>query len=197
MEIGNLVLEFVKVILSPQVIGGAVAIIFFRQFREDIKALMLRIATIRLPGGGELSTSQVERTSESSVSEKAEASVPPGEASVALPQNITLTPDEAKQISEIFQAERTRAYLWEYRYLNYFLVLNTQRVLDWLASLKERTTYLLYDSFWMPFIPSAAERKAIINALESHQLIQLTGGLVEVTPKGHEYIEWRGPLPSK
>ncbi len=197
MEIANLVLEFVKVILSPQVIGGAVAIIFFSLFREDIKALMRRIATIRFPGGSELSTSQVERTSESSVSAKAEAPATLGKANVALPKDITLTQEQAKQIGEVLKAERARAYLWEYRYLNYFLVLNTQRVLDWLASLKERTTYMLYDSFWMPVIPSAEERRAIITALESHQLIQLPGGLIEVTPKGHEYIAWRGPLPSK
>jgi hypothetical protein len=48
---------------------------------------------------------------------------------------------------------------------------------------------------WLPLIPSATERKAILSALENHHLIQLENGLVSVTPKGQEYIEWRGPLP--
>ena len=78
-------------------------------------------------------------------------------------------------------------------YLNYFLVPQTQRVLDWLPFLSVRTTISMFDSFWMPIIPEANERKAIINALQSHHLIMLTGELIEVTPKGKEYIKWRGP----
>jgi len=197
MEIANLVLEFMKVFLSPQVVGGVAAVTFFLLFREDIKALMCRIATIKLPGGGELSTSQAERTSELFVSSKTETRPPIGNANVVLPKNITLTSEQAKQIGEVLQAERVRAFLWEYRYLNYFLVPSTQHVFDWLATLKDRTTYVLYDAFWMPVIPSAAERKAIVSALEAHQLIFFSGDLIEVTPKGREYLGWRGPLPSR
>ena len=85
--------------------------------------------------------------------------------------------------------------MWEYRYLNYYLVPATQRVLEWLASLNTRTSYSFFDTLWMPAIPSAEERRAIINALETHHLIQFQGELIEVTPKGREYIQWRGPLP--
>lgn len=115
---------------------------------------------------------------------------------MTLPQNIALAPEQVKQLSDIFQAERARAYLWEYRYLNYFLVPLTQRVLDGLATLTDRLTYTLYDSLLTQTVSKAEEQKAIIDALAAHHLIQLKGDLIEVTPKGREYIQWPGPLPS-
>lgn len=117
------------------------------------------------------------------------------QAQVSLPQNLSLTPEQVEGIRQLFEAERAKAYLWEYRYLNYFLAQSTQRVLDWLASLQTRTSVSLFDTLWLPAIPSAEERRAIVNALQAHHLIQLTGELIEVTPKGREYIQWRGPVP--
>ena len=64
MEIAKLVLEYVKAVLSPQVVAGVAALIFLGSLKEDIRGLLRRIAKIRLPGGSELSTSQVERASE-------------------------------------------------------------------------------------------------------------------------------------
>ena len=194
METTKLVLEFLKVLLSPQVIAGIAVLVFFGVFREDIRALMRRIAKIRLPGGSEISTSQAERTSEAAPPRKD----PPvsAEEQVPLPQNLMLTPDQVVQVRQVLQAERARAYLWEYRYLNHFLVRHTQIVLDWLASLKDRPTYSLYDTVWLPAIPSADERRAVIDALSTHHLVQFQGDLIEVTPKGREYTQWRRPLPA-
>jgi hypothetical protein len=58
MTIAQLILEYFKVFLSPQVIAGSAVFTFFLLFRGDIKALLLRIAKIRFPGGAELSTPQ-------------------------------------------------------------------------------------------------------------------------------------------
>ena len=194
VEIARLVLEYLKVALSPQTLAAAVAIVFFLAFKDDIKALMRRIAKIRFPGGSELSTSQAERASENVVTAHANPPVPPAEQ-VSLPQNLSLTPEQVEGIRQLFEAERAKAYLWEYRYLTYFLAPNTQRVLDWLASMQTRTSVSLFDTLWLPAIPSAEERTAIITALQAHHLIQLIGELIDVTPKGREYIQWRGPLP--
>jgi hypothetical protein len=102
-----------------------------------------------------------------------------------------------RAIEEMFRAERAKAYLWEYRYLDHFYVLKTQWVLDWLASLPQRTTFGVHDAFWMPMIPDVQERRTIINVLQAHHIIFRDAGtdLIEVTPKGREYIEWRGPVP--
>jgi len=194
VEIAKLVVEYLRVALSAQTLAAVVAIVFFLVFKEDFRALMRRIAKIRFPGGSELSTSQVERSSENVPAGETEPPLPPAEQ-VSLPQNLSLTPEQIDGIRQLFEAERAKAYLWEYRFLNYFLVPNTQRALDWLAALPNRTSVSLFDALWLPSIPSADERKAIIGALQAHHLILFTGPLIEVTPKGREYIQWRGPLP--
>ncbi len=195
MEIAKLVLEYIKAILSAHLIIGAVAMTFLVMFKEDVKALMRRIAKIKFPGGSELSTSQSEKASEDL---SATAAPPPVATSGGppIPENLSLTQVQIQAVRQLFDAERARAALWEYRYLNYFLVPNTQRVLDWLSSLNTRTTVSFFDAFWMPVLPSVEERRAIINALQAHHLIQLDGELIEVTPKGREYIQWRGQLPA-
>ena len=190
METSKIILDYVKVLTSSQIIYGVTALAFLLLFREAIRALIGRIARIKLPGGGELSTPQSLRTSEEKPDEVEKINI---HSDDLLPSNLELTPEQVAEIDEIFKAERAKAALWEYRYLNYFLVPQTQRVLDWLSSLSVRTTISMFDSFWMPIIPEANERKAIINALQTHHLILLTVELIEVTPKGKEYIQWRGP----
>jgi len=193
MSIPQLILEYIKVLLSVQVVAGVVCFAILCIFRDDLRALLLRIAKIRFPGGAEVSTPQTARREETAAGA---AKLPsPPEEEVKLP--VTLQPDEAEKILELFQAERAKAYLWEYRYLNLFLAFNTQKVLDWLASLPSRTSSGLADAFWLPYIPRPEERSAIITALQAHYLIMIEDDLISVTPKGKEYIEWRGALPEK
>ena len=191
MTIAQLVLEYLKVVLSSQVIAGIVAFTFLILFRRDIKALLLRIAKIKLPGGTEVSTPQAAKLEETPKDKPLPK--PPQDPSLQLPQN--LNQKQLEEVRQLLEAERAQAYLWEYRYLNYFLAYQTQQVLDWFASLPSRTSLELFDAIWLPAIPSAQERQAIINALQAHYLIHIEHGLIEVTPKGREYIQWRGPLP--
>lgn len=192
METASLTLEYLKVLLSPQMVVGVVGFTFFFLFREDIKALLLRIAKIRFPGGAEVSTSQSERQiKEENIGQKplpVPASSLPG-----LPND--LTQQQRVAIENILKAERATSYLWEYRYLNYFFVYRTQMVLDWLISLNQPTTYSHFDATWLPIIPSANERGATIDALQAHHLVQVVDGAIQVTPKGTEYQQWRGALP--
>jgi hypothetical protein len=190
MANAQLILEYLKVFLSSQVVAGVVAFTFLFLFRSDIKAVLLRIAKIKLPGGTEISTPQ---TAKLEAPEDKPLPKPPQDASLQLPQD--LNQKQLEEVKQLLDSERARAYLWEYRYLNYFLAFQTQQVLDWFASVPQRTSLSLFDTLWLPAIPSAQERQAIINALQAHHLIQIENGLVEVTPKGKEYIQWRGPLP--
>lgn len=193
MTDAQLTIEFLKTILSPQMVAGVVAATIAWRFKAEIRELMGRIAKIRLPGGGELSMSQSEKAIEVSVHSDSEQLKPSG-GSVNLPENLSLTPDDKGTVRDVLKAEQANAALWEYRYLNYFLAQNTQLVLDWLDSLKAGTSLSLYINFWTPMIPNANERLAIIAALESHHLISGSGEYYEITPKGHEYAKWRGPL---
>jgi len=194
MNKAQLVLEYLKTILSPQIIAGVVVAVLVLIFKNDIRALIARIAKIRLPGGSEFTTTQLERSSETSEKAKDEQ-LKPTTDSVDLPANLSLKPEQVEIVSNFFKAERANAALWEYRYLNYFLVLSTQRVLDWLASLESGTSLSLFSNFWLPLIPNPNERSAILGALAAHYLIKATGEYIEISPKGREYVQRRGPLP--
>lgn len=189
MEIAKLILDYLKVFLSSSVIIGAVAVTFLCFFKDDIKTLIQRIVKIRFPGGSELSTSQLKKTSEAP---PAKEEPPTPVEAPPLPQS--LGPKDLETIRQLLEAEHARAALWEYRYLNFFLARRTQEFLDWLANLPVSTTVMFADAFWMPSVPDVNERKAVLNALMTHHLVQLKGKLIEVTPKGKEYIKWRGPL---
>jgi hypothetical protein len=188
----QLVLEYLKVFLSAPVMIALVAIVFFSIFREDLKALFLRIAKIRFPGGTEVSTSQSERqefeATASRESKTLASATPPN-----LPGN--LAPQVRQEIENLLVAEQATSRTWEYRYLNYFLVIHTQRTLDWLSRLPQPVAFSFYDSQWLPIIPSSNERGAVINALQAHHLIQVDAQSIAVTQKGYEYIQWRGAVP--
>jgi hypothetical protein len=193
MTTAQLVLDYLKVLLTPQIVAGAAVFVFLLWFRDDIKALFRRVSHIKFPGGAELSTSQSAKLEESDKPPP----TPPSSTDVTLPPSLNqLNQEEINAVRDLFNAERARAYVWEYRYLNYFLAPHTQQVLDWFASLSQRTSIQLFDTVWMPSIPNEQERRAVLSALQNHHLIATHNDLIEVTPKGREYIQWRGPLPS-
>ncbi|MCG8430929.1 MAG: hypothetical protein MJA29_07140 [Candidatus Omnitrophica bacterium] len=191
MEIAKLILDYLKVLLTWPVVFLIVALIFIFKFKEDLKALILRIAKIKLPGGTELTTPQSKRLKEE------ELKTLPKTDTESLAQMLPdgLTSDQRDAVEKLLSSHKATSYLWEYRYLNYYLVFNTQIVLDWFIGLNQPIAYSFYDSTWLPTISSANEREAIITALQAHHLIQQdTSGLITVTPKGKEYHEWRGPM---
>jgi hypothetical protein len=190
----NMILEYLKVLLTAPVLFSVVALVVIVVFREDLKALMLRVAKIKLPGGAEFSTPQSQQMD---AEEARPAPEPPAEDVVqisGLPEG--LSEDQRVRVEQIIRSHIATAYTWEYRYLNYFLARGTQVVLDWLINLPQPTTYAHFDSTWLPLIPSAEERQAIIIALRNHHLIlQDAADMISVTAKGREYQQWRGPLP--
>jgi len=193
-DIVNVVLEYLKVLLSAPVIVGAVALACLCLFRGEIRALIARVGRIRFPGG-EVFASQQERTQADIAPKEQPPAVPQGQQ-VQLPATVTLTPEQAQQLASFIQSERANALLWEYRYLNRFLARSTQLVLDWLGTLQQPISVNLIDSHLQAFIVDAQERLAILTALQNHHLITIANNLVQITPKGREYLQWRGPLPA-
>jgi hypothetical protein len=171
------------------VIAGAVTVLFFQRFRQQISGLIDRVFKIKFPGG-ELSASQQEKL----IREQGGDEKPEVDASeVEIPAGIHLDPKEAEQVVGLLQSERANAALWEYRYLNYYLARSTQDVLDWLATYSPTVSLRLLDSHLQAWIPEANERSAIVQALQKHHLIALNGDVVTLTDKGREYRQWRGP----
>lgn len=184
-----LALEYLKVLLSAPVLFSLVLIIFIRSFKTELRNLVNRIASIKFPGGAEVNTPQP-------LNDASNKSVPTPtiEFNQSLPAG--LTKDQETTITHLIRSHIANSYLWEYRYLNFFLVRKTQLVLDWLTTFNQPVNGSFYDSVWIPSIPDANERRIILEALQAHHLIQINElGMIELTPKGKEYIEWRGPLP--
>jgi hypothetical protein len=189
----SMILEYLKVVLTAPVLTAVVLLALAVMFRSDVKALMARIAKVKFPGG-EIETSQLEKLKEQLPTKGAvpEPIAKEGTQTASLPAPSS----SSNAAQEAFVAESSKAALWEYRYLNLFLARGTQQVLDWFAASSPRATVSLFNAVWLPIIPNPNERDAILNALEAHHLIAIENDLVQTTPKGREYLQWRGPLPS-
>jgi len=192
MEIAEIVLAYLTVLFSAAPVAGFVILCAVFVFRSQLEDLIGRIGRIKLPGGGELTTLQQVRTA---ADEKGKLPDVPDESDVGVPEGVALSGDDLNRVVQAIKHERANAYLWEYRYLNLYLVRSTQTVLDWLAGLTPPISAGLVDNQLQTWISDANERTAILGALANHHLIQVQGGLIDVTPKGREYLEWRGPLP--
>lgn len=185
MEIAWLVLEYLRVLLSAQMVVGCVILAFLYIFKTEIGSLLSRIAKIKW-GPAELSAPQQPADTSSGATIGSQESP----QTLPLPKDASLSPDEKMRLVQAFNAESGLARLWEYRYLNYFFVANTKAVLGWLASQPSPTTITVYDAVWQPTITNADQRRTILNVLESHNMVVYDGNLIEVTPKGHEYLGW-------
>lgn len=189
-----LFLEFLKILSQTYFLFFFLILFFVVIFRKEIGRLIDRTGSIKFPGGSELSTSQQEKAKEDSIQNNS-TDIKSINHNVEMPQGINLNPDQVKELREFILSERANAFLWEYRFLNYYLVPMTQRVLDWLISNVGSTSIHLYNSVWLPLIPDQKERVAILGALSNHSLIQIDGEKITVNEKGKEYAEWRGKLP--
>lgn len=189
----DLILEYLKVLLAAPVMGVVVILFMCILFKMEIRSLLNRAFNLKLPGGFEVSASQARISAQ----EENEVKRPtPQVSDIGSTLPLGLTQQQQEEVRQLLHSARAVSYLWEYRYLNRFLVYQTQQVLDWLIVISQPATVRLYDTIWLPQIQMAEERSAILHALQAHHLIVISGEKIEVTEKGREYQQWRGPLPS-
>jgi hypothetical protein len=189
----QVLLEYLRILLQWPPIAGLVAVVFLTTYRHQVRALLSGATKIRLPGGSEVTITQAERKETALLPASPATGLP--EAPVpALPQSIQLSPAELKEIENVLRAYRAEAYLWEYRYLNFFLVRHTKEALDWLAGVPQPSTVRAFEAFWIDRIADPTERAAVLAALGNHHLVDRTDDIIRITEKGREYIRWRGPL---
>jgi hypothetical protein len=153
-----LVLQYFQIVFAWPVATVVMVAIAFRVFHADIKSLMSRIARIRFPSGREFTTSQIER----SANDPVPAPIPkvPKNDLVPIPQGANYSPEQQKVVEQLLEAERISRYLWEHKYLHYFLAYRTQLVLDWFSTVTAPVSRSLFDSFWISVIPEVEERNA-------------------------------------
>ena len=191
-----MVLEYLEVLLSAPPLFSIVAIVVICRFNREVRDLLSRVATIKLPGGAEFAMQQ----SRIGVDDESAAPADADDIAVQEINHLELTSDQQQRVEQLVRTQIATARRWEYRYLNYFLVRTTQLALDWLVGLTGPITYEDYDSCFLPIVPTARERQAMVAALAAHYLIEIDqeSNSITLTPKGREYHEWRGaltPLP--
>lgn len=183
MEWMRLLLDYLKALVTWPV--AAVLIVFL--LRHALVQLIGRVVSVRMPG--------VQLDTRQQVESRATKPAPQTPAP-PLPANMPLSEAQQEELRKVFQAERAAARLWEYRYLNQFLALSTQLVLDWFSQAAQVTTEDAYDAYWNQFIADGGQRKVILQVLTGHHLVEAAGPVLRLTDKGKEYINWRGPLPA-
>ena len=186
MNEAELALGYLRVLLSapPMTVLGVLVLAWV--FSSDLKAIMSRIATFKFPGGEISTISQGIDHTEKTGPEEPPPDLPEGHISL----------EQQELVRSFIQAQQTTSRLWEYRYLNSHFVRDTQLVLDWLASLQDYPSIEMFHALWLPAIPIAKSRENIILALQNHYLITVRDEvMIEITDKGREYLQWRGPLP--
>lgn len=190
MEVAELVLEYLKALLTWPVMGLTVFLTFLLLFRAELSGLIERIENARFPGGTEFSTPQkhnleMEREERKPPSQDEDHS--PNLADILDSEQIKVVEDRLKHLDSL-------AKYWEYNYLNLFLVPNSQRVLDWFVGTGNPVPKQTFHSVWSTIIHSEKERKAILQALGNHHLIyEDDEERLFLTPKGQEYHALRQP----
>jgi hypothetical protein len=199
-------IEYLKVLLTPHMIWGLIVVFFAFRFKSSFR-LLLEAITDRIKNvkGYEKTKDGHKLIFAESQLEKEENILPNTSETppIGVHENkndIHWVEDDEQDIGNLrslVKSERATRYLWEYRYLNYFFARVTQLVLDWLIEQKIPITKTYFENYWLQLIPSEEERNIILNVLKAHYIIVIhENELIEVSPKGLEYHEWRGVLPA-
>lgn len=175
MEVARIVLDFVRAVLSPQVIAGAVAAALLLLFKQDLRKLLARMVMLKI-GRAQVSLSQAEISRR-----EPDLPTPPPAAAPEVPEH-----PSREQVLNTLAVYQRMARMWEFRYLNHFLVPDTQWVLDWCATTSEASVQTL----GLVYEPA----DAALDALFKHRLIEQEGDAIHATDKGREYIKFRGPI---
>lgn len=200
--IASIILDYLRVFVSTPFVIAVVSIVVLCLFRAEIRGLLNRVALLKW-GPAEISTPQPasmdgDHAPEDSGVSGGQVVAPSSDvyASSSSPpvESLDELREQVRQLQEQLKSETSRGFYWEYRYLNYFLVPHTQRVLDWFA-IHSSSTYANYEATWLPLIATSSERSMVLRALEEHGLLARSEQLIEITAKGREYLRFRAQFP--
>lgn len=188
MEIAKLILDVFKTIISswPLCIF-IVLLISISKFKSQIADFINRVGSLKFPGGEILSQAK---------QSIADRELPEGktedDSSLADILQGMGAEEEKERLRQIIQDKDGESLYWEYNYLDIFLVSESKRVLVWMSQNPSRVSSTVFHDLWDPLIPKHAERRTILSVLLRYDLIsqEEQSGMLEVTPKGHNYIEW-------
>lgn len=195
--------ELITKLLSIFLSWPIIALIFIMIFRHQLAQFLQNLQFIKAPGFE--ATSQPPSTPSESIEESVTSSTEE--------RGITLTQEQIAEIENFLktqndQIEATnetikylaiRSEIYEFAFLNLFLVPNSKLALSWIKTQGRITKDFFYTNFRLiqqglvqAYIPNAfrAEKENIFNALITNELIQIDGEIVTITPKGNRFLEF-------
>lgn len=177
-------IEVVRIITSWQMVLLAIVVITYQKFEEPIKQLIPKLS-VRANWKDFAITAESQR----SAVRIEEATPPTPEVDQSQPKAAEIPTQELQDAATSW---RLAAYVWEYRYLNFFLKGNTQRALNILYTFSQPIPLSLASNLVAQYAPDPNEQKAVLDAMTAHHLVQIQGETISLTPKGREYVEFRG-----
>lgn len=172
-------LEFLKVLLGWPSIVLTIAIFGFYIFRVPLSKWL---ENVKIDYGGATISSQQQKVEDNVQAPKLEVDQS-GPSVLPVPNGSD---------SNLVNQWKAAAYLWEYRFLNFFLAYHSQQFLDWLCDRTEPMSLEVTNSLWLVKVPDVAERQAVVEAITRHHLAEIRDSMISITPKGREYVEFRG-----
>lgn len=204
-----MVLEFLVVFISWPFVALVLGLSFGFGFRAQIKQFLNNVASVRLPGGTEITTSQPPPPKSETVEDPAPPEPAEGvitlneEQLAAIRSHIEgLAKEAANAVQEkdsivetaiklIEERDRDKKYWW-FMYLSHFLVPNSKHVLRWFAFQPSPPTKEFYSEFWKPVIPESKERETIVMVLLHHGLIKSDGPVLNLSHDGRDFLLFIG-----
>ena len=147
-----MVLEFLKLIFAWPLCTVSIVVFLSLFFREPITNWLTRL---KIEYGGATLSSQ-QPTESDSTQRLPSSSTPKADPGDEFTKGLEKM--DADQLKRQVIQWRANTYVWEYQYLNRFLVYNSRRVLGWLYDLNQPVNIEYADSFWRPQISARNER---------------------------------------
>jgi hypothetical protein len=206
----KLIKSYLETFLSWPVIVLIISLMFIVKFSDSIKIFIENIKSFKV---GPVETSQNQRTStpqdiEREVVENLE------EKGITFTQEqlgnieqhidnlsnqVQVATTESQNKDEMIKYLAERAELFEFAYLNYYLVFNTKQTLLWFNNIPLKTSTkenFLYGCFLQIQVPNIiAEKEAIFSTLLVNNLLQITDQQTyKITEKGERFLKYVGLL---
>ena len=221
MSINQIILEYLRIVISWPLLIFILGAIFLFKFSNSIKTLLENLHILKA-GPFEFSQqSKKKRQGKKIEGIKKDEIASIKEESDELKKNVEIISREKQKITkESKQKERVikellktmnkfvtiltrstnaivslakRAELYEFAYLNLYLVYNSKLALLWFYKVSF-TKENFINSFPLPpqIINQTAEKEAIFNALLANGLIEQDGILFRITEKGKRFLKYLG-----
>lgn len=181
-----LILQYITVFFSWPVVVLVIVIYFTQKFSDSI-SIWIRNLKVQY-GDATISSSQA---IDSKVDSAEGDGLPQKQADAKDGKSqylSTIQTTDVEVLKKQIVSWRENAYIWEYKYLNYYLVPNTKRVLHWLYLFKT-ANFETYNNVFSSSIPEMEERNTILMVLQNHFLLVFKDGILEISEKGKEYTE--------